>query len=362
MFSHAGFSLAPRLGRALRLGAVGCVVAVAPVLAAGCGGGGDEQEELTQPERVAKAKKGVVSITGKAPQVDPQTGVKGTIESGGTGVVIDPRQGLVLTNAHVVTGLTAIKVKVGQSESPARVEAQAPCQDLALIRMTTPPPGLTAMPFANSDRIKAGEHITAVGYPGDIGEGDFAERKYSATEGTISVPRTKFAGAADIPALPNVLRHQVPTSGGNSGGPLIDDQVRVVGIITLGLSSQEANVQQQNLAISSNQVRQILPQLRRKESEGYVGWNLQTVDTRAGELLQIVGVDAGSPAQEGNFRPGDFVQEIDGQPVKTPAEACEVLQSRQPGASLRVSGIEISPATGRYQTYTNAKLKVAKSD
>src|SRR5205085_9148340 len=98
----------------------------------GCGGGGSST--LSQQDLITKVKPTVVELTGKR---EDQT-------VGGSGVVIDAKKGLVLTNEHVVAGVSALKVKVGDNAAtagPARVLAQAPCDDLAVVQLTTVPAG-----------------------------------------------------------------------------------------------------------------------------------------------------------------------------------------------------------------------------
>lgn len=315
----------------------------------GCGGD-DKPKPLTQTQRVEQAKKFTVSITGTSPQPDEQ-GQLQTVQSGGSGIVVDPRQGLVLTNYHVVSGLRSIKVKVGTNTSPARIEAAAPCQDLAVIKMTTPPPGLRAAKFGGT--VRAGQHVTAVGFPGSPGEGDeFEDRAYAATEGSVSVPKSEINDPT-LPRLPNVIRMQTPISGGNSGGPLINDRAEVVGVVTLGSAAE--GTQQQNNAIAASQARTVLNQLRTGKNEAYVGWGL-TVVGRNNDLVQVDGVDPGGPADTSKFRPGDVLTQVDGQTVDNVGDVCDILESKTPGSTIKVNGLE--PPYQTSNIYTGVKIRV----
>jgi S1-C subfamily serine protease len=331
------------------------LAATIAVLAAGCGGGDDD--ELSQPERVEKFKPYVVSISGKKAQVGSEGNVQ-VYESGGTGTVIDAERALVLTNAHVMAGLRAAKGKVGESESPATVVGQAPCQDLAVIKLTTPPPGLKEAPLGDSDKLKAGEHVTSLGFPASRERGGFAERSFATTEGSVSTPKQKYGGEAALPSLPNVIRNQTPISGGNSGGPLINDDAELIGVTTISGEEEVEKLQAQNIAIASNQVKPIVEQLKAGKNLAYTGWGLVVLEQAGGTFVFVEGVDPGSHADEAKFRSGDVITEVDGQPVSTVADVCEILESKPPGSSIKVSGYE-NPYKQR-NFYRNVKVKLAK--
>lgn len=342
--------------RRLVWSAVALLAGSAAFTGCGSGDGDDESRPLTQTERVEQAKNGVVSITGKSVQVDEEGNTQ-PVQSGGSGIVVDAGQGLVLTNDHVVAGMTSIRTQVAGAESPARVQGRAPCQDLAVIKMTAPPRGVKNLRLGNSDQVRAGQHVTALGYPGDLGESeDFADRAYSATEGTVSVPKTEIQAAGELPRLSSVIRHQAPISGGNSGGPLINDRLEVVGINTLSGDVEEANVQSQNIAIASNAAKTVLPDLIAGRNIAYVGWDLDTVGDER-DLVMVEAVDAGSPADNRDFNPGDVVLTIDEQPVDNKGDVCEILESKQPSDKITVSGYEPPYEDGDYFEDYTVRLK-----
>lgn len=343
------------------------LASVSTVTLAGCGGGegGTRQaEQLSQPERVAQAQRGTVSITGTGTAVDAEK-KKVASEAGGSGVIIDAGRGLILTNNHVISGLTSARAKVGGSESTLQVVGRAPCQDLAVLRMTAPPSGIKQLKLGDSDKLKPGEHVTALGFPGSIEDEDFSDRSFSATEGSVSTVKTTVAPSDDYPRLPNVIRHQAPISSGNSGGPLLNDAGEVVGINT-GSDETEGS-QSQNVAVASTQAKSLLEDLKAGKDRSYLGWGLVVEEVKGEKSLYVSSVDAGSPADDlrratggrdrVRFVPSDMITEVDGTPVKDVADVCDILESKTPGDTLTVKGFELDEKN-KYQEYdVRAKLE-----
>src|SRR2546423_6634898 len=122
------------------------------VVVAGCGGGGGSST-LSQQDLITKVKPTVVELSGKR---EDQT-------VGGSGVVIDSKRGLVLTNEHVIAGVSALKAKVGDNAAtagPARVLSQAPCDDLAVVQLVNIPAGLQQVKIGRSAKGKSSEPVT----------------------------------------------------------------------------------------------------------------------------------------------------------------------------------------------------------
>lgn len=130
--------------RRVRYGLIAIAGATA-LAGAACGG----SDSPSQEDVIAKVTPSTVVLTGRV----------GDGTSGGTGVVIDAERGLVLTNSHVVVGLSALRARVGDDEAtegPARVVAKAPCEDLAVVELVNAPPDLTAITSAAPPMSRAG--------------------------------------------------------------------------------------------------------------------------------------------------------------------------------------------------------------
>jgi S1-C subfamily serine protease len=335
----------------------GLAAACAALFAVGCGGDDSDEPETLDPQAVIEqASPATAGILGE------QFGIK----SGGSGVVIDTDEGLVLTNAHVVEGLDKLQVNLGEdpAESPARIRAVAPCDDLAVIEMIQPP--AEAAELAIADRTaERGEHVTALGFPSNFEE--FGEESLQTTDGTVSNPGiTAKEIDRSFPTYQDLIQHTAPINPGNSGGPLVDDHGEVVGINTLSGNQTE----NQLYAIDSAYVNTILPDLVAGNDRLRMGWNLRplsSVDIASefkyflGDKIQRFGItgadleayiagqnlpdglyvwatEPGLPADKALIAPGDLVTSIDGESVNSVSDVCEILQSQEAGATVEVSG------------------------
>jgi S1-C subfamily serine protease len=339
------------------------VAAVAAGLAA-CGGSEaaktnrtTQPKTLTQRQVIDRSSPAVVEITAKLADGDV----------GGTGVVIDAGSGYVLTNAHVVQGATSLQAQVlDETTVPASLVASSPCDDLALIKLNAVPAGVKAMPIGESAKLRAGDTVTALGYPETLDQSG-QDTKVIATTGTVSQPNTSAAISDDSPFFPALIQHQAAINHGNSGGPLINAKAELVGINTLTGAGGGATgqIQGQFYSIAIDHVQSLLPQLESGEDIANVGWNvtpishdvLQTyfepelaeavanylIDNEEAAGLFVLGSDPASPAAEGQFVEGDYITAINGRPVTSVADVCEIAQSN-PGRTVQVEGLWLASA------------------
>jgi putative serine protease PepD len=288
-------------------------------------------------------------------KVGPSTvmvqGAVGDSGVAGSGVVIDAHRGFVLTNAHVVAGTTALRVKVGDTSVTARVWAKAPCDDLAVLQLVNPPSGLQPLPVDSSAGVAVGEHVTALGYP------DTNADTLNVTEGTASAVNEPATPQADLPEYRDTIQHGAAINPGNSGGPLVDDRGRLIGLNALGGEGR-------GWAISGDHIRAVLPSLLNGQSQADTGLDLSPVrdvdfsgvdgqdaiegtivDQGLQNALYVMGVEPGSPAEKAHIMPGDTITDINGTPVESVSDVCDVVMSHKPGDVLNVDGtsLDISP-------------------
>lgn len=229
----------------------------------------------------------------------------------GSGFVIDP-SGILITNNHVVEGASEVKVKLSDgTERTARVLGTDAKTDIAVLRIQR---GGRFQPVAwgESDRMRVGESVFAVGSPFGLGN--------SVTAGIISA-RGREIGAGPYD---NFLQVDAAINSGNSGGPLFDANGRVIGVNTAIFSPSGGNVGI-GFAIPSSIARNVALQIieNGRVSRGWIGVALQDVPSAAAEALGIADrkgaliaqVDPGGPAAASGLASGDIVRSFAGKPV-----------------------------------------------
>jgi serine protease Do len=247
----------------------------------------------------------------------------------GTGFIIDS-EGHILTNHHVIDGAERITVKLADGRSlRASVVGSDPDTDIALIRVDAPV-GLPSATLGNSDQLRVGEWVVAIGNP-------------LAYEHTVTVGVVSFIGRKLFDSsLDNYIQTDAAISFGNSGGPLINARGEIIGI-NAAVSRQANNI---GFAIPINQARAILPQLKAqgRVSRGYIGVALRDVDpdlqvslglTRSeGALVQDV--TAASPGARAGIKPYDLIVSVDRQAVATNDALIREIAQRPPGSVARI--------------------------
>ena len=251
--------------------------------------GGDDDDEV--PQVVAKAAPSTVLV--ETQRLGARTGT-------GSGWVLDADEGLVVTNAHVVNQGDTFRVVAGGKARPARVVADAPCEDLALLQVRDRA-GLEQASLATGASVEQGETVVALGYGADAAPGD----SVGSTTGVVSVARTSFDDPApDVPAYPEVVQTDTALNPGNSGGPLVDLDGRVIGVNSAARTtgSDGRPLQNVNYAIAIDRARTVLDQLRDGRSSGWTGltFGYPTEDElRADGLpagVRVTGAIPGTPA------------------------------------------------------------------
>jgi serine protease Do len=258
-------------------------------------------------------------------------------ESKGSGFIFDP-QGKILTNHHVVAGAEAVQVELKDGRTlMASLVGADPLTDLAILKVDAT--DLPALPLGDSDQIRVGDWVVAIGNPFGL--------EHTVSAGIISAKeRTgRDVDLGDSEAYYSFLQTDASINPGNSGGPLLDLAGHVVGINT-AINQGANNI---GFAIPVNMVKRLLPRLLK---DGWVrraaiGVVVADVTSEAMELLRLEGregalihdVAQGGPAAQGGIRRGDVVVQFDGQPIKTP-DALRWNASLAPvGAEVEISVI-----------------------
>ncbi len=253
-------------------------------------------------------------------------------EGSGSGFVIDPA-GYILTNHHVVAAAERVTVTLGDGRLfRAEVIGVDPAIDVALLRVRPAAP-LPAVPLGDSDALRVGEWVCAIGNP----LGVYA---HSVTVGVVSYLGRKLWDQA----LDAFIQTDAAIIVGNSGGPLINARGEVIGITT-AVSAQAPNI---GFAVPIAQVVAVLPQLRAhgRVARGFIGIGLKSVTPSLRQALQlgpergalVEDVTEGTPAAAAGLRRYDVVVAVDGQPVDSDEDLIRSVSERAPGtlATLRL--------------------------
>ena len=191
----------------------------------------------------------------------------------GSGWTLDGGQGLIVTNGHVVNGGQSYQVGVNGQLRQAKVVGNAPCDDLAVLRVT-PSTGMKTMPLDSQKNVKEGDDVVALGYP----QSASADAKLTATAGVVSVAKTQYnEPVPDIPLYANVIQIDAALNPGNSGGPLIkSSSKKLIGVNSAVRTENQQGraIQGQNYAIGVDRVKPVVNYLRQGKSIGWVGFNL----------------------------------------------------------------------------------------
>jgi serine protease Do len=234
------------------------------------------------------------------------------VSSLGSGFVIDP-SGIIVTNNHVIADADEIYANFNDgSKLKAELIGKDTKSDIAVLRVKPEKP-IKAVAFGNSDKMRVGDWVMAIGNPFGLGG--------SVSVGVVS------ARNRDINAGPydNFIQTDAAINRGNSGGPLFNMSGDVIGINTAIISPSGGSIGI-GFAIPSQSVQPIVAQLREfgETRRGWIGVRIQQVDDAIAESLGIgkargaliAGVTDGSPAAKAGLKTGDVVVKFDGHEIK----------------------------------------------
>ena len=323
------------------------------LLAAGAIGDDDETSAVAPARRGAplsvralyeRARNGVVLVDARRPGVRPRTGPprRGDGVATGSGFVIDER-GHVVTNDHVVAGrsVVAIGFRGRDRDVRAKVVGRDPSTDLALLRVDPDEAGdLAPIPLGDSDRVRVGDTAIAIGNPFGL-ERTLTTGVVSGTDRDIDAPNGFAIGDA--------VQTDAAIASGSSGGPLLDDAGRVIGVNSQSRRDGEGGGAGIGLAVPVDTVKDVVPQLRRhgEVKRAYLG--VSTTAARRG--ARVVDVVDGGPADDAGVRQGDVIVELGGRDVRSPGDVADAVTERRPGRR-----VELVVVRGARRTALRARL------
>ncbi len=277
----------------------------------------------------------------------------------GSGVIVTS-EGHIVTNHHVVAGVDEILVTVHDgSQYKAEWVGSDPNVDVAVLQIKAPEggtlPEFRPLGFGDSDQVRVGEMVLAVGNPFGLSE--------SVTRGIISAKQRELSDGAN-----EYFQVDAVINPGNSGGPLVNVRGEIIGInVAIFTGQQDVRVWQGiGLAIPANEVKEVFEAivLGRPLIRGYIGLELGNISRNyALELglsstqgALITNVVEGSPAEEAGLKPGDVIVKFDGKIAKSAEDALARIRSKKSDEVAQVSVL-------RNRKLMQAKVSVmAKSD
>jgi serine protease Do len=291
-------------------------------------GGDDDEAESTAVETLADVYKAVVQIEAVGTFVDPEQGMLANAAGTGSGFIID-EAGIAVTNNHVVTGGALFRVYVADEEEPrnARVLGVAECADLAVIDIQGD--GYSYLDWYEGP-IRVGLDIYAAGFP-------LGDPEYTLTRGIVA--KSSAGGESSWASVDEVLQHDADIVPGNSGGPLVDSEGKVVGV------NYRLNQAGQYFAISRDEALSLIERLRGGENVDSIGINGEAVTVDEGLTgIWISSTDSGSPADAAGILPGDILLTMEGLDLATDGTMqtyCDILRSHSPDDVLAIEVLRL---------------------
>ena len=243
-------------------------------------------------------------------------------QSLGSGVIVNAAKGYVLTNNHVVGGADDITVTLQDGRTfKGKLVGADPDTDVAVVQI--PAQNLTALPLADSSKLRVGDYVVAVGEPFGLSE--------TVTAGIVSALSRSGLGGPDSASsgYQNFIQTDASINPGNSGGALVNLRGELVGINTMIFSPSGGNVGI-GFAIPSNLTSSVMAQLlaHGKVERGSLGMQTQAITPRIAQLLKleddkgvvVTGVNPGSAAEHAGLQPGDVLTTLNGKPLHNEQE------------------------------------------
>lgn len=262
-----------------------------------------------------------------------------TMEASGSGVIMSD-DGYIVTNNHVVQNAEKVEVTLNDKRTyEAKVIGTDPSTDLALLKIDEK--NLSHVTYGNSDEVKIGEWVLAVGNPFNLNS--------TVTAGIVSAKarNINILSANNATAIESFIQTDAAVNPGNSGGALVNIKGELIGINS-AIASNTGSYTGYSFAIPVNIVKKVTTDLLEygEVQRGFIGVQIQDLDARLAEekgiknTLQGVyvnGVSDGGAAEEAGIKSGDIITKIENVTVNTTPELQEQVSRFRPGDKINVS-------------------------
>jgi Do/DeqQ family serine protease len=262
---------------------------------------------------------------------DPRFESRQESTSLGSGVIIDGKRGLILTNAHVIEKASKIKVVLeDEREFDAKIVGADPDSDLAVLQITSPKQ-LPAIEMGSSDDLMIGETVIAIGNPFGF--------SHTVTTGVISAVNRSVRSEDMV--FHDFIQIDASINPGNSGGPLLNINGDLIGINT----AIYAKAQGIGFAIPINKAKKIIADLIQfgEVVQAWIGIRVQKLDRKLASYLNVPdkkgvvvkAVEPGSPARKAGLQEGDIILAIGSKKITSPRDYWSVKKTYAAGDSLK---------------------------
>jgi len=272
----------------------------------------------------------------------------------GSGVIVDARNGYVLTNNHVVENADRIDVTTKDKRTfRAKLVGRDEATDVAVLKIESN--NLTSLPFGDSDSVQVGDYVLAIGNPFGLGQ--------TVTSGIVSAIGRSGLG---IEGYEDFIQTDASINPGNSGGALVNFKGELIGLNTAILAPGGGNIGI-GFAVPINMARSVMGQLveHGKVVRGHIGVAIQDLTPELAQALKavrsdgaaVVQVEGGSPAAKAGIQRGDVVVAVDGAPVRSAAELRNRIGLTPVGRHVQLTverdgrqrGVEVTVDPGQQQ-------------
>jgi len=276
----------------------------------------------------------------------------------GSGVIVS-REGFVLTNSHVVDGVTEIQVSLNDGRTvPGKIVGSDPETDLAVVRIAAT--GLTPITFGQSDQVRVGDIVLAIGDPFSVGQ--------TVTMGIVSAVGREIGAANPFGSF---IQTDAAINPGNSGGALVDVNGNLVGINTL-IYSRSGGYQGIGFAIPVGLARKVMEQIIETGSvtRGWFGVEVANITPELAESLGLAGtrgaivggIERGSPADRAGIRLGDVIIRVGDRAVTDLTSTLNAIADIPPGKTVQVKVQRRNQEVNLAVTVGKRKPRVAEAE
>ncbi len=265
----------------------------------------------------------------------------------GTGFFLS-EDGYILTNNHIVENAVDVKITVLQGQDyKAKIIGTDPRSDLALLKVEAN--GLPFIQFGDSEKLKVGEWVLAVGNPYGL--------EHTVTSGIVSAKGRQLGLGGNVPEYQDFIQTDAAINRGNSGGPLVNMSGEVVGITSNIFSPSGGNIGL-GFAIPSNLAKKVITQLKEKGRvvRGWIGVTITPISEDEKDAFKLKdkkgalvnSVEDGAPADKAGIKQYDVIVKINGEKVESPNDLKFKVADVEPGKKVNITVIR----DGEEQTFT----------